>query len=297
MGCPTWDLATMASHAKPMGYNGIELRALGGQMNLANAPELAADPAKVVQALSDLDLELVCLSSSATFHSRDPHEVEDQKAIVREYIELAAKLSCPFVRVFGSEVPKGSGPDQTANRIANALHDLASHAAKHRVTILIENSGDFCSSKEIWYLLNIVNHPAVKACWNPLNAASIGERPTISIPRLGTRLGMVHVCDATFDEGGAIDQYVLPGKGSVELYAMIRFLVGLGYDGYIMFDWPKMWVADLAEPEAALPAAHAFIKNAIEEEQVPLSAYKGDKNAPKFAPPLPAGPEPRALTT
>lgn len=285
----------MASHAKPMGYNGIELRALGGQMNLANAPELAADPDKVVQALGDLDLELVCLSSSATFHSLDKHQVEDQKSLVRDYIELAAKLNCPFVRVFGSEVPRGAGPDQTLNQIANALHDLAFHAAKHRVTILIENSGDFCGSKDIWYLLNVVNHPAVKACWNPLNAASIGERPTISIPRLGTRIGMVHLCDATFADG-VVDQYVLPGAGSVELYSTIRFLVGFGYGGYLMFDWPKMWVADLAEAEAALPAAHEFIKNAIEEEQVPLSAYKGDKNAPTFAPPV-AGPAKRVVTS
>lgn len=296
MGCPNWDLATMASHAKPMGYNGIELRALGAQMNLANAPELAADPDTVVKALADLDLELVCLSSSATFHSPDKHDVEDQKALVRDYIELAAKLNCPFVRVFGSEVPRGASPDKTLNQIARALRDLASHAAKHRVTVLIENSGDFCGSRDIWYLLNVVNHPAIKTCWNPLNAASIGERPTISIPRLGTRIGMVHLCDATFDEGGAVDQYVKPGEGSVELYSTIRFLVGLGYTGYVVFDWPKMWVPELADAESVLPAAHAFIKGAIEEEQVVLSAYKGDKNAPTFASP-PAGPEKRVTAS
>ncbi len=289
VGCPSWELATMVEKAKDYGYQGIELRGLAGQLHLPVAPQLASNPAKIARLMRETGVELLCLSTSACFHMRDPKEVAENQAEVREYVELAGKLESPIVRVFGAEIPRmklkilGYERRETAlARIAQALRELAAHAAAHRVTILIENSGDFVDSAAMWYLVDSVDSPAVKCCWNPLNAQTRNERPTISIPRLGVKIGLVHVSDGNFSEGGAFGGHALPGQGNVEIPRLVQLLKGIGYQGYLCFDWPKLWNASLADPDQAFSAAAAYLQPLLDEKTIPMTAYKTDKFAPKY---------------
>ncbi len=222
VACPAWNLATMVEKAKDYGYHGIELRGLEGQMHLPLAPQLASNPRKIAELMRQTGVELICLSTSAAFHMRDQKEVAENKAQVREYIELAGKLECPFVRVFGSEIPRlkfwllGYERRETVlARIAESLRELASYAAAHRVTLLVENSGDFSDSNAMWYLVDAAGSPALKCLWNPLNAALRRERPTTSIPRLGRKIGMVHLCDGKFNSAGAFEGHAIPGQGNL----------------------------------------------------------------------------------
>lgn len=289
VGCPGWNLATMVEKAKEYGYQGIELRGLEGQMHLPLAPQLAANPKKIAHLMRETGVELACLSTSAAFHMPDAKEVAENKAQVREYIELAGKLECPYVRVFGSEIPRlkfwllGYERRETVlARIAASLRELADYAAAHKVTVLIENSGDFTDSNAMWYLVDVANSPAIKCLWNPLNAALRRERPTTSIPRLGAKVGMIHVSDGKFSDDGSFEGYAVPGQGHVELQRMVQLLKGIGYRGYLCLDWPKLWNPSLAEADKVFPAAAQFLQKCLDEKPVALSAYKGDKYAPKF---------------
>lgn len=287
VGCPGWDLVTMVEKAREFGYQGIELRCLAGQMYLPLAPELASNPAKIAQLMRDTGIEIVCLASASAFHMRDPKEVAKNTAEAREYIELAAKLGCPFVRVFGAEIPKASffgyeRRESVLGRIADSLRQLADHAATHRVTVLVENGGDFTDSVAMWYLVDAADSPAVRCCWNPFNARIRGERPTTSVPRLGARIGLVHVTDAKFD-GLSFDGYTLPGQGDVEIHRMIQLLKGIGYRGHLVFDWPKLWNPALADPDKAFATAAKYLRGLLDEKPLVMSAYKGDKFAPRQA--------------
>lgn len=284
VGCPGWTLAQMVERAKEYGYEGIELRGLLGQLHLPVAPELASNPGKVSQLMRQAGVELICLASSAAFHMRDPKEVAANQAQAREYIDLAQRLECPFVRVFGAEIPKRllgyERREVTLGRIAQALRELAAYAEARRVTVLIENSGDFTDSAAIWYLVDSVESVAMRCCWNPMAARTRNERPTVSIPRLGSKIGLVHVTDAKFS-GTCFEGYALPGQGNVEIARMVQLLKGIGYLGYLVFDWPKLWTPSLADPEKAFPAAAQYLKKLLDEKPVAMSAYKGDKYAPR----------------
>lgn len=289
IGCPAWDLATMVAKAKEYGFQGIELRGLQGQMHLPLAPQLASNPAKIAQLMRDTGVELICLSTSAAFHMQDPKEVADNQAQVREYVELAAKLQCPFVRVFGAEIPplkfKLLGYERRETvlaRIAGALRESAAHAAAHGITLLLENNGDFVDSVSMWFLVDAVDSPAVRCCWNPLNALTRNERPTLSVPRLGSKIGLVRISDGKFDGSGGFEGTALPGEGNVEISRLVQLLKGIGYRGYLCFDWPKLWDARLAEPDGAFSAAAAYLQPLLDEEPIPLTAYKADKFAPKY---------------
>ncbi len=288
VACPAWNLATMVEKAKEYGYQGIELRGLEGQMHLPIAPQIASNPARVADLMEATGVALVCLSTSAAFHYRSREEVARNMAEVREYIELAGKLRCPFVRVFGAEIPRMKFSllgyerrEVTLMRIAEALRELAGYAARHRVTLLIENSGDFVDSVSMWYLVDAVNSPGLRCCWNPFNAMLRRERPTVSIPRLGARIGMIRLTDGKMSNG-AFAGFAIPGDGDLELRRLIQLLKGIAYRGYLCLDWPKLWEPALAEPDVALSRTAAALKPLLAEEPQVLTAYKGDKFAPRL---------------
>lgn len=285
LGCPDWDLATMIAQAAAMGYDGIELRGLLGEMHLPNAPSLAQNTAGVKARLREANVELVCLATGNCFHFKDAARVADEKAKVRETVELAGKLGVPYVRVFGDEVPRYADRHATVLRIVAALRDLAPFAAQHGVTLLFENHGDFAGSRDTWYIVDSVNHPSVQCCWNPCTGKAFGERMGLAIPRLGCKIELVHLVDGKFTDSDALEAYAIPGDGDLGLERFLDMIRGIGYDGYIVFDWPKLWVPSLADPEQAFPAALANIRKVFAEFEArkDLSAYKGDKNVPKFA--------------
>lgn len=288
VACPGWDLATMVQKAKDLGYEGIELRGLQGQMNLALAPELASNPARIGDLMRETGIELVSLASSAAFHMPERDRIAANQAEVREYLDLARGLGCRFVRVQAGEIPKArffgyERREVVLARIAEALGELSAYAAERGVTLLVENGGDFSDSAALWYLMDAVDSPAVQCCWNPFAARTRRERPTTSIPRLAGRIGLVHVCDGKFGDKGALDGYALPGQGDVEIPRLVQLLRGLAYDGYLVFDWPKLWVSSLAEPDKALAAAAVYLRGLLDEAPVVLTAYKADKRAPRYA--------------
>lgn len=289
VGCPAWDLPTLVEKAKEYGYEGIELRGLQGQLHLPVVPEIAAKPGEVARLTREAGVEIVCLATSAAFHTADRKESAENQARVRETIELAAGLECPFVSVSSGEIPGSAvvGPGRrerrgsVLSRIADALRGLAACAAEHRVTLLVENVGDFVDSSSIWYLVDAVDSPAVRCCWNPLPARIRGEGPTRSIPRLSSKISLIHVCDGKFGATGTFGGHVLPGQGDVEIRRMVQLLKGIGYRGTLVFDWPKLWNPALANPEKALPAAAQFLRKLVDEKPVPLTAYKADKFPPR----------------
>lgn len=281
--CPGWDLKTILTQAQTCGFDGVELRGLRGELHLPLVPELAARPDRVRGLLDEHHVELVCLGTSATLDSRRREEVAGQKAAIIEFIELAAQLGCPYVRLYVGEAQPRDHHRGALPRIAEALTALVPVASRHDVTLLVENGGDFPGSDDLWHLLDAVSHPAVRCCWNQCNAMSLGERATTSLPRLSNKIALVHICDAAFDDHGVLLDYKPLGEGDVQIARQIELLKGLIYDGYLMFEWPKMWVESLPAPETVLPDVAEFLRECVNAKQSVLTAYKGDKHAPQLA--------------
>ncbi len=282
LACPSWNLNKVVEQAAAMGYQGVEIRGLEGELHLPLAPSLAGKPDHVRELFAEKKVALVCLGTSASLTSRDKGEVARQKGIIIEFVELASRLGCPFVRLIAGEVQRRDTSDKAFHRFVEGIKPLADTAAQRSVCLLVENGGDYRDSWSMWQVCDTVDHPAVKICWNQVSAMGVLEPATVSIPRLGTKMGIVHIGDARFDERGVLLEHTPLGEGDVGVGREIDILKGIGYGGYLMYEWPKLWVDGLAGPEAALPKAAEFLKAALAAKQPILSAYKGDKNAPKF---------------
>jgi len=286
--CPDWDLNTIVTQASAFGFDGVELHGLRREFNLPLVSELAAGPDKVRSLFAEHNVDLVCLSAPASLDSWSRTTRDSHEAMIRDFIELAGRLGCPFVKIRSGNVQRFDKHDAARGRIAGVLASLVPVAAKADVTLLIENGGDFAGSADVWYLVDAVGHPAVRCCWNQCNGMTVRERPTVSIPRLGAKLAMVHVCDADFDDDGILQAYKMPGEGMVEVDRQIELLKGMVYDRYLMFEWPKATVPELAQPEAVLPEVAKFLRGCVDAGQSILTAYKGDKKPARFASRKPA---------
>lgn len=285
-GCPAWDLDQIIEQASKLGDRLVVLCGLGETLHLPDADPLVRDPAAVRQRFRQADVELVALATCNAVRHQDEARTRQQIEQIRETLRLAEDLGGTSVRVFPDAERRGGADKQARSlQIINTLRDLAPVAAKCNSRIVLENYGDFATSRDLWFILDAVDHPAVRCCWNPCHAWLAGESASLSVPRLGSRIAMTSVVDARRDEDGQFESYALPGDGQVGIAHYLRLLQGVGFDGPVILDWPLRWDDTLAAPHAALPDGLGRLRamlEALSAEPV-LTAYKGDKTAPKFA--------------
>lgn len=285
--CPEWDLRTIIDRAVEYGYSGLEIRSLNGALgtDLFAKPELCDDPARIAATFKDAGLEIVCLSSSASYFYKRSSDLDYVNQEARGFVQLASMLHCPVVRVFFSEKPPGWTREKTMEKTAQQLRKLGEFAIDQGVSIGVENAGQFVQAADFWTLIEMTGHPAVGVIWNPVNAMIQREYPNVSIPCLNHRLKLVHLKDAQFvgqpgdPHGHAFCQM---GEGDVDCKQLLTTLQGVGYEGYVSVEWDKFIYPMLAEPEEVLPATAATIQKYMSLRAWPsIGTQRGDFVKPK----------------
>ncbi|MDQ2801094.1 MAG: sugar phosphate isomerase/epimerase, partial [Armatimonadota bacterium] len=76
LGCPDWTLDQILTRFKAYGYDGVELRGLGSDLDLTQAPAFATPAAVMLsrQAFAEAGLEICCVDASARFTDADATE-------------------------------------------------------------------------------------------------------------------------------------------------------------------------------------------------------------------------------
>jgi sugar phosphate isomerase/epimerase len=250
LGCPKWTFPQILDFAQQHGFAAVELRGMLGEMNLPARPEFAPD--KIVQSrreVSSRGLKIACVSSSAAMHDEDPQKRAQQLADARRFIDLAAALGAPYVRVFGNDI---KGPrEEVIARVAAGLHELGEYAGPRNVTVIIESHGDFTDSPTLKDILTRANSEHVALLWDAHHTfATSHEEPEFTVGQLGKWIRHTHLKDSVVD--GKDRRYVLTGKGDVPVERQIRALVNMGYKGMYCFEWEKVWHPELLEPEIAI---------------------------------------------
>ena len=284
VACPDWTIEKTVQQAAEMGYDGVELRTLGpGGTGLASDPA-QGNPSTTKKLFEQHSLEPVCLSTSIALHHREGSQVKQSQWEARHSLELAASLGCRFVRVFAHEPGTGRSRADAIKRIAEHTAALTDRCTQLGVQLLIENAGSFAIGKELWWLLNVVDHPMIGLCWNVANAAAAGEPAGVSVPMLNSRIRLAKIKDTRVGEGSG---FVPLGEGTVGIEPFIKRLMGVGYTGYLTVEWDRLWLSSLAPAEEYLPDAHQRAKawldavNEAEEKGRTLAAKAAAKNAPK----------------
>lgn len=89
----------------------------------------------------------------------DPKKRTDDVAMVKNWIEVAAKLGAPVIRIFaGRQDTQGYSWDQVAGWMVEDIKECVEHGKKHGVLIGLQNHNDFIkTADEALKILKLVN--------------------------------------------------------------------------------------------------------------------------------------------
>ena len=248
LACPDWTAEHAAAEGKRLGYDGIELRLLDGEVIDPVADRLPLQTAAEVCRANGL--EVCALDSSCSFNVGE-EERNRQVNVLRHWIERAHELNIPLLRVFGGGPGPESSGSEAVERVAGAVEKIAPEAEHAGVTVCLETHDDFSSARRVAEVLDSIPSPAIVALWDSHHSYRAGETPDEVGILLDGRLGHVHVKDAR--RSGEAWELTLLGEGEVPVEQQLRVLEHVSYTGYVSVEWEKKWNPEIADPEIALP--------------------------------------------
>ncbi len=265
VGCPDLSLEEVARAAARWGYQGVELRVsptgFGGGVG---AGPVASDPmgraaGEVHDVFEDAGVDLVGIATGVRFDepvwppvmghlfSNAEAGVEETKAAVT----LAAGAGGFFVRVFGHQLPGGEPRAWGLRRVSERLALAAQTARNTSVRVLIENSGSFSRAEELAELHGLVNSPFLSMSYNIIPAVMAGECPMTGVEAVIGGLKVVKIGD--IGEDGRPVPLGTGGRLPVEKF--VRHLGEIGYTGWIVYEYPRLWRPELGETAGVLEQA------------------------------------------
>jgi len=217
------------------------------------------------QAMEELN---VC-ASQAHAESGNPltEPLEDVVAVAERALECCAYLNIPWVVVHPGGC-EGVGQQEFYQKNAEFYKRLIPTIERTGVDVLIENIGAendpyyIRTGEELLYLIEMVGHPKVNACWDTGHANHNMWDQTSSIKALGSRLKAIHVQDnvgglALTKECWRADLHLPPFFGCTNYDMILNALLDINYQGTFSFEVeaPKIHPRrpDCGDPEAAAP--------------------------------------------
>ncbi len=261
IGCPDFDWPDIYSMAKDFGFRGIEIRGLGEEIFAVKAkPFLAENLEETTRLLQKLRLEIPCLSSGCALRFTD--RLEETIGEIRQYIELAARLGTPYIRVLGDLTAAPADEVDDAAVLA-ALKRLAPYAEEKNVTLLVETNGVYTDTARLRELLNQVCSDHVAALWDIHHPYRFGgESPEQTVQNLGAYIKHTHIKDSVLEDGKVC--YRMMGEGDLPMDAIVRALRSINFEGYVTIEWVKRYAPDLENPGIVFPQFANFMEQYIE---------------------------------
>ncbi len=96
------------------------------------------------------------------------------------------------------------------------LAGLGDRAAEKGVVLCVENAVSIRTAREMWTVLERLNHRMVGAAWDLSSADRAGESPWTSVPTLNSRI-----------------VYATVQEGEGDIRGFLERLRGIGYEGWV----------------------------------------------------------------
>lgn len=259
LGCPNWDIRRIVEFARRYRYDGVELRGAGRQHISLEISSLERREIKTL--FEDNGVEICCISAYTRFASPVKEERDMNVETLIRYCELAKEMGSGIVRSFVGDVPKDVSESDYMNYIPEALHNVGERIKDLGVDVVIETHDHFSTGRLISEIIKKAESENIKALWDVWHPYRSGESPKETIEYLRPYLRHMHIKDAKkLDDSW---QLVLPGEGDIPLVEIINLLKEAGYNGYLSFEWEKMWHPEIPEPEIAFPKYVEYIRSVL----------------------------------
>jgi sugar phosphate isomerase/epimerase len=155
-------------------------------------------------------------------------ERDKQLELVRKWVDHAAELDAPVIRIFAGQVPKG---DDEASAVARAIEGIKAslpYAAERGVTLALENHGGITSTPEqILKLVKAIDAPNFGVNLDTGNFQ--GEDPYAEVAQLAPYAVNVQVKTEVHRAGKP--------KEEADLAKIIGILRGARFSGYVVLEY------------------------------------------------------------
>ncbi len=260
LGCPEWSFADIISTARDLGYDGIEIRGVGNELDGSKIPQFSPENAPATkELLLSKGLEIPCLTSACYLHDKNMEEQTAQKA--RDYVDAASRMGIRYVRVLADYGPEQSG-QLDEPYIAERLREAAVYAGGRNVDVLVETNGYFANSTRLAKLIDRAGEGNIGVLFDIHHPYRyFGETPEFTLNTLGDLIRHVHLKDSKIENGKL--RYALLGYGDLPVKECVERLMEIGYDGYYSLEWVKRWDLSLEEPGIAFAAYASYMRGLV----------------------------------
>ena len=173
------------------------------------------------------------------FCMADGPERQQQLQSCRDWIDHAAMLGAPVIRIFAGKVPRGDSEEAALERCVAGINESLDYAAKRGVLLALENHGGITATPE--QMLRIVE--GVKASpWFGVNFDSGNFRtddPYRDLALIAPYAVNAQVKAAVTRDGR---------KEPADLPRIIQILKDAGYRGYVVLEYEES-----EDPKATIP--------------------------------------------
>ncbi|WDZ82794.1 sugar phosphate isomerase/epimerase family protein [Micromonospora cathayae] len=201
------------------------------------------------------------------FFTTDDWRTENLRAI-----EEAATLDCPVLVLVAGGLPAGSRDlDGARNRVADAIAELAPHAAAAGVTLAIEPlhpmfCSDRCVIATLGQALDIAERFDPGTVGVVVDAYHVWWDDTVyhQIARAGDRIAAFQVCDwiTPLPEGVLLGRG-LPGEGCIDLRRLRTAVDAAGYTGPIEVEVFHAGTWARPGPEVLADSVHGYLEHVL----------------------------------
>jgi sugar phosphate isomerase/epimerase len=253
LGCPEFSLGETLAVAAKHGVGGVELRALGGTVELAGylAKEFGS-PEELAEKLRGECVRVVAFNTSMKLVGGSTAEREQ----LIDIVPWAEALGVRWLRVFDG------GKTADAGELAHAVETLRwwreERAARSwGVDWMIETHDSLFTAAAIGRLLAVVPEAAI--LWDSHHTwKKGGEDPLVTWRAVRGSVVHVHVKDSVSVPSARHPfTYVLPGAGEFPMAPLVAELKAAEFSGPVSLEWERMWHPYLPPLDEALAVAAA----------------------------------------
>ncbi|QYY36912.1 TIM barrel protein [Ruficoccus sp. ZRK36] len=241
MGCAELTLPQIAALADSAGIGLLELRAVGGKINI---PELATEDNWLARSPSELlggsPAEVVAFNSSVWLHK----PFEDGLNEIKAFAPLMAHFGAGSLRVFDGKLDLFNDPDTAWQWLDNWEKARAENG--WNFSLSVETHDSLFTAEEVDILLS-KGHENVTLLWDSHHTwRKKGLDPLESWDTLRPWTTHIHVKDSLPEPSAKLPYtYVKPGQGEFPLRALLDRLEADGFSGPVSLEWEKLWHAEM----------------------------------------------------
>jgi sugar phosphate isomerase/epimerase len=209
-----------------------------------------AEPQQAKALAAELNVVICGYAIGNDFVQADAAERSRQLGHIRGGVDMAVTLGTPYVRVFGGDVKPAVPVANGYAWIIEGLRAGAAYAAKHGVTLVLENSGQYAGrADQAGKIILDVNSSSLRANADTGNFLLAGQDPVEGVRDLAPLTVYVHLKDLRplhHDEilaetytavDGSRFTGAVNGTGVVPMRDVLSTLRDAGYDGWLTIEY------------------------------------------------------------